>query len=133
MSKKNNIKEEGKSLKPSFYNKGYVQGDNSSVLCNSQVGDTMELLEEIKSAITKLGRCKAAGTLAHAAASACSQNYGVSLLRICVGLDYSNKNLILQLFDIANYVDFSNRAQDEMLFWLENNGWLLSTPTAEQF
>lgn len=121
------------SIKPSFDDKNYVHGDNRSFLCNSQGGETMELLEEIKSAITKLGRCKAAGTLAHAAASACSQNYGVSLLRICVGLDYSNKNLILKLFDIANYVDFSNRAQDEMLDWLEVNGWLLSTPTAEQF
>jgi hypothetical protein len=92
----------------------------------------MKLLEEVKNTIRELGRCKATGTLAHAAASACSQLYGVSLLRICVGLDHSNKELVLKLFNITNQIDFSNRAQDEMLDWLEVNNWLSSTPTAEQ-
>jgi len=30
------------SIKPSFDNKSYVQGDNRSVLFNSQGGETME-------------------------------------------------------------------------------------------
>jgi hypothetical protein len=96
------------------------------------MNEKMKLLEEVKSVINRLGRCKAAGTIAHAAASACNQSYGVSLLRICTGLDYSNKKLVLELFNIVNQNDFSNRAQDEMLSWLEKNGWLLRTPTVKQ-
>jgi len=92
----------------------------------------MELLENVQKTIIRLGRCKAAGTLAHASAAACSQNYGVSLLRISTGLDYSNKQLVLELLDITKQDDFSNQAQDEMLDWLEENEWLLRTPTVKQ-
>lgn len=92
----------------------------------------MELLEKVKKTITSLGGCKAAGTLAHASAAACSQKYGVSLLRISAGLDYSNKQLVLELLDITKQDDFSNLAQDEMLGWLKENKWLLRTPTIKQ-
>lgn len=91
----------------------------------------MESLEKAKKTIIKLGGCKAAGTIAHATAAACSQKYGVSLLRISAGLDYSNKQLVLELLDITKQDDFSNSAQDEMLIWLEDNNWLSSTPTAK--
>lgn len=92
----------------------------------------MESLDDVRNKMIKMGKCKATYTLAHAAASACSQKYGVSFLRVCVGLDLSNKKLVLGLFDIANQVDFSNRDQDEMLYWLDNNGYLSNIPTAEQ-
>jgi hypothetical protein len=92
----------------------------------------MKSLDNIKNKMIEMGRCKATKTLGHAAASACNQLYGVSLLRICVGLDYANKKLVLGLFDIANQPDFSNYDQDEMLYWLENNDYLSCTPTAEQ-
>jgi hypothetical protein len=39
----------------------------------------MKKFEEAKSKIIALGRCKAARTIAQALASACSQQYGVSL------------------------------------------------------
>ena len=92
----------------------------------------MESLEKAKKTIIKLGGCKAAGTIAHATAAACSQKYGVSLLRISAGLDHSNKQLVLELLDITKQSDFSNSAQDEMLNWLESEGWLLSTPKVNQ-
>ena len=83
----------------------------------------------MKIAITQGGYAKHAGTLAHAVAGACSQKYGVSLLRVSVGLDYDNKQLVLRLLDIIREPDYSNAAQDEMLIWLDNNGWLAKTPT----
>jgi hypothetical protein len=89
----------------------------------------MELLNLTKAIIISLGRCKAAFTVSHAAAAACSQKYGVSLLRISAGLDYDNKQLVLRLLDIIREPDYSNAAQDEMLIWLDNNGWLAKTPT----
>jgi len=89
-------------------------------------------LDNVKNKMIKMGRCKATNTLGHALASACNQLYGVSFLRICVGLDPANKKLVLGLFDIANQPDFSNRDQDEMLYWLDENGYLSNTPTAEQ-
>ena len=89
----------------------------------------MNLFNELKNIIAQGGYAKHAGTLAHAAAAACSQQYGVSLLRICVGLDYSNKEMVLRLLNITNEPDFSNAAQDEMLRWLDVNGWLAKTPT----
>lgn len=92
----------------------------------------MESLDNVRNKMIKMGRCKATYTLAHGAASACNQKYGVSFLRICVGLDFENKQLILGLFDIANQHDFSNRDQDEMLHWLDMNGYLSNTPTAEE-
>jgi hypothetical protein len=91
----------------------------------------MKKLNEAKNTIIKLGGCKSAGTIAHATASACSQKYGVSLLRISVGLDDLNRQLVLDLLDITKQPDFSNRAQDEMLIWLEDNGWLSNTPTSK--
>ncbi len=92
----------------------------------------MKSLDNVRNKMIIMGKGKATSTLAHAAASACSQNYGVSFLRICVGLDPANKNLVLGLFNIANQPDFSNKDQDEMLYWLDNNGYLSDTPTAEQ-
>jgi len=91
----------------------------------------MESLDNIKNKMIQMGRGKATNTLGHAAASACNQKYGVSLLRICVGLDNSNKKLVIGLFDIANQPDFSNQDQSEMLDWLEDNDYLTSTPVAE--
>lgn len=91
----------------------------------------MESLDNIKNKMIQMGKCKATSTLGHAAASACNQKYGVSLLRICVGLDYTNKKLVIGLFDIANQPDFSNQDQSKMLDWLEDNDYLSSTPVAE--
>ena len=88
----------------------------------------MESLDKAKKMIVKMGKCKAAYTVAHAAASACNQNYGVSLLRISAGLDYQNKELVAELFNITNQADYSNADQDEMMHWLSINGWLESTP-----
>lgn len=88
----------------------------------------MQLLIETKKQIKKLGYSKSAGTIAHAAASACSQDFGVSLLRIDVGLDYSNKQLITRLLNITKEPDFNNVSQSLMLDWLENEGWLNKTP-----
>jgi hypothetical protein len=45
----------------------------------------MESLDNIKNKMIQMGRGKATSTIGHAAASACNQKYGVSLLRICVG------------------------------------------------
>ena len=88
----------------------------------------MNLFNELKNIIAQGGYAKSTGTLAHAAAAACSQKYGVSLLRISAGLDYSNKQIVLRLLNITKEPDFSNAAQDEMLIWLDNNGWLAKTP-----
>jgi len=90
----------------------------------------MKKLEEAKSQIIALGRCKAAHTIAQASASACSQQYGVSLLSVSVGLDSSNKALVAELANITDQSDFNNQAQDNMLIWLEDNHWLKTTPTA---
>ncbi len=90
----------------------------------------MKSLDEVKQKIIEMGHCKAAYTLAHAAASACNQSYGVSLLRISAGLDYYNMKLVAVLFNITKQPDFSNADQTEMLYWLDENGWLESTPTA---
>ena len=38
----------------------------------------MKSLDKAKQKIVELGKCKAAFTIAHAAASACNQSYGVS-------------------------------------------------------
>jgi len=92
----------------------------------------MKSLDNVKNKMLEMGRCKATKTLGHAAASACDQKYGVSFLRICVGLDYVNKKLVIGLFDIANQADFSNYDQAEMLHWLEENDYLSNAPTAEQ-
>ena len=88
----------------------------------------MKVLDIAKERIIGLGRCKAAYTVAQAAASACSQQYGVSLLRIDIGLDNRNKKLILELMTISKHVDFCNADQEEMLSWLKQNNWLKSTP-----
>jgi len=122
-----------KSITSSLDNENIIKGNNRSFVCSSQSNWKMKLLEEVKNEIIRLGGSKAAGTLAHAAASACNQKYGVSLLRICSGLDYSNKQLVLELLDITKQPDFSNSAQDEMLSWLEVNEWLSRTPTHSNF
>jgi hypothetical protein len=88
----------------------------------------MKLLNSVKQRIIELGGCKAARTLAHATASACNQNYGVSLLSISVGLDLRNTELVLQLLQISKQSDFSNDAQYEMLNWLEEKGHLEQIP-----
>lgn len=89
----------------------------------------MNLFNELKNIIAQGGYAKSTRTLTHATAAACSQKYGVSLLRISAGLDYSNKKLVLRLLNITKEPDFSNAAQDEMIIWLDNNGWLAKTPT----
>lgn len=88
----------------------------------------MKVLDIAKERIIRLGRCKAAYTVAQAAASACSQNYGVSLLRIDVGLDNRNRELILELMTISKQTDYSNAEQGAMLDWLEENNLLCEAP-----
>ena len=93
----------------------------------------MKLFEETKRTILFLGNyCKATNTIGHAAASACSQLYGVSALRISAGLDYQNKQLVQRLMNITDEPDFSNDAQYEMLNWLEDNGYLVHAPKANE-
>lgn len=94
------------------------------------IGGKMKSLDKAKQKITEMGKCKAAYTVAHAAASACNQNYGVSLLRISAGLDYNNKKLVAELFNITKQPDYNNADQEEMMNWLSENGWLESTPKA---
>ena len=92
----------------------------------------MKLFDETKQVIKSLGHCKAAYTIAWASASACNQRYGISLLRMSIGLDYRNKQLVLRMFNIINEPDFSNKSQDEMLNWLDEGGWLENIPTENQ-
>ena len=90
----------------------------------------MKILDTAKQRIAKLGKSKSAFTIAHAAASACDQSYGVSLLRVAVGLDCQNKKLVQDLLRITEQQDFSNAAQAEMLNWLSERGLLGSAPQA---
>jgi hypothetical protein len=104
----------------------------SSLVFDSQfyLGGKMKSLDKAKQKIAELGKCKAAFTVAQAAASACNQSYGVSLLRISAGLDYQNKKLVAELFNITKQSDYNNADQEEMMCWLSENGWLEHTPKA---
>ena len=89
-------------------------------------------LEEIKNQLEKNGRCSSNHLLAQVAASGCNENYGVNLYQASYKLDKYDKKLMWGLTNITLQPDFSNKAQYEMMVWLESEGWLKSATKYEK-
>jgi len=81
-------------------------------------------LESIKSTLIEHPYSSSSKLLAQAAASACSEDYGVNLCQASYKLDRDNKRRLWELMNITLQPDFSNKAQYEMLQWLKKEGWL---------
>ncbi|MBA6417049.1 hypothetical protein H4J50_13580 [Colwellia sp. 6M3] len=84
----------------------------------------MNSLESIKSKVIEHPYTSSSKVLIQAAASACSEDYGVNLCQASYKLDRDNKRLLWELMNITLQPDFSNKAQYEMLVWLEKEGFL---------
>jgi hypothetical protein len=127
MSEKINQKEEENrpiafNKKPSIYRR------YRSLLSRLNDDEKMELVKSIKSTITKLGGYKAAGTLYNSNNRPSVQRFRVNILRKFSEFDDSNKEYVLNLFDL-NQIDLKPSTQHNILSWLERNGWLSSPAT----
>lgn len=89
----------------------------------------MNIFENAKSVLTRMGKSNGACVVASAVAGACSYKYGISPLSFCCSLDYTNRQLVTRLMNIRSEPDYSNEGQLNMLDWLEKKGYLQYVPT----
>ncbi|WP_296053370.1 hypothetical protein [uncultured Alteromonas sp.] len=84
----------------------------------------MKIIEQVKARIEEHRYSGSSEFLAMALASACNSQYKVSLIDASVKLDAEAKEMIWQLTNIAQQLDFSNADQSRALHWLRDNDFI---------
>jgi len=128
MSENVNQKEE-KNLPIAFNKKPSIYRRYRSLLSRLNYDEKMELVKNIQITIAKLGGYKAACTLYNSNHRPSVQRFRVNILRKFSEFDDSNKEYVLNLFDL-NQIDLKPSTQHNILSWLERIGWLSSPATA---